>query len=78
MGEREGGKRIGNYYLMSCCLSFFLDYLELSSRIISDFSNFENKLDYSDREKKYLDWVVSSKEYLIDSINQSRFLKENK
>ena len=50
-----------------------IGYLRYPFLPISDFTNFEEKLDYSEREKKYSNWLVSSKEYLINSVNQSRF-----
>ena len=50
-------------------LDYFLKVLGLNKRIIEENSNFDEEIDYINLENKLKKWKVSSKEFLLDSIN---------
>ena len=50
-------------------LDYFLKELGLNKRIIEENSNFDEEIDYTNLENKLKTWKISSKEFLLDSIN---------
>ena len=52
-------------------LSYFIDYLDLSSRLLSKSESLNTHLDYAKIENKLFDWIRLSREYLTNSINKS-------
>jgi hypothetical protein len=56
-------------------LSYFIDHLDLSSRLLSNSENLNANFDYALIENKLFDWIKLSKEYLINSINKSGLIK---
>ena len=56
-------------------LSYFIDHLDLSSRLLSNSENLNANFDYALIENKLFDWIKLSKEYLTNSINKSGLIK---
>ena len=56
-------------------LSYFIDHLDLSSRLLSNSENLNANFDYALIENKLFDWIKLSKEYLMNSINKSGLIK---
>ena len=56
-------------------LSYFIDYLDLSSRLLSKSENLNANFDYAKIENKLFDWIKLSREYLTNSINKSGLIK---
>ena len=50
-------------------LDYFLKELSLNKRTIKENSNFDEEIDYTILENKLKKWKISSKEFLLDSIN---------
>ena len=56
-------------------LSYFIDHLDLSSRMLSKTESLNTYFDYAKIENKLFDWIKLSKEYLTNSINKSGLIK---
>ena len=56
-------------------LSYFIDHLDLSSRLLSKSENLNANFDYAKIENKLFDWIKLSREYLTNSINKSGLIK---
>ena len=50
---------------------YFINYLNLSSRLLSKSENLNDEIDYVKVEAKLINWIKLSREYLINSINKS-------
>ena len=56
-------------------ISYFVDYLNLSSRSLNKSENLNDDFDYAKIENKLYDWTKLSREYLVSSITKSGLIK---
>ena len=56
-------------------IAYFVDYLNLHSRLLSQSENLKKEFDYKNIENKLFDWIKLSREYLANSINKSGLIK---
>ena len=57
-------------------ISYFIDYLNLSSRLLSKSENLTAEFDYEKIENKLFNWIKLSREYLVSTIAKSGLIKK--